>query len=132
MTHKDLCCGILTVVLTVGLAAPPRADGLDAQGVLIVVGATTLAAAIAVVALFGVHHRRKKIAITGCVRSGEEGATIADEEDGKIYALSGDTTGTKSGDRMTLLGKVVKLKGVATTRGWETKKVITDYGLCQP
>lgn len=132
MTHKQLCCGILIVVLTVGLVTPPRADGLDAQGVLIVVAATTLAAAIAVVALVGVHHRRKKIAITGCVRSGDEGATITDEEDGKIYALSGDMTGTKPGDRMTLLGKKVKSKGASTTRGWETKDVFKDYGACQP
>jgi hypothetical protein len=132
MTYRQLSCGILIVVLIVGLVTPPRADGLDTQGVLIVVAATTLAAAVAVVALFGVHSRRKKIAITGCVQAGDEGATITDEKDGKIYVLSGDTTATTSGDRMTLVGKKVKSTSAPSMRGWEIKQVIKDYGLCQP
>jgi predicted TIM-barrel fold metal-dependent hydrolase len=62
--------------------------------------------AIAVVAtVASVHHRRKKIVITGCVISGENGMTVTDEEDRKIYALSGNMTDIKPGDRMKLEGK---------------------------
>ncbi len=109
MTQKYFWCGILTVVLSVGLATPARAD--NPEKVLIVIAATTAAAAIAAVALASVHHRRKKIVITGCVISGEKEMTVTDKEDTKVYALSGDTTGVQQGDRMQLEEKKVKSKG---------------------
>jgi hypothetical protein len=99
---------------------------------LIVIAATTAAAAIATVILTSIHHRRKKIVITGCVTSGEKEMTVTDEEDRKVYALSGDTTGVKQGDRMQLEGKKVKSKGPEKRLGWETKAVIKDFGVCQP
>ncbi len=58
--------------------------------------------------------------------------TITDEEDKKTYALSGDTTGIKSGDRLKLLGKKVKPKGLDKTRVWEAKEVLKDFGTCLP
>jgi len=130
MTQKCFWCGILIVALTVGLATPARA--VDPEGVLIIIAATTVAAAIAVVTVASVHHRRKKIVITGCVISGEKGMTVIDEEDRKIYALSGNTTGIKAGDRMKLEGKKVKPKRPDKTRVWEAKGVINDYGVCRP
>jgi hypothetical protein len=93
-----------------GLAVPAKA--VNAEGVLIIVAATTAAAAIAaVVTVASVQHRRQKIVITGCVISGEKGMTVADEEDSKIYVLSGNTTDIKPGDRMRLQGQESEAEG---------------------
>ena len=129
--QRWLWSGILIVVLSVGLAIPARAD--NPVTVLIIIAATTTAAAIAVfVTVASVQHRHKKIVITGCVISREQGMTITDEEERKIYLLSGDTTGIQSGDRMRLLGKKVKSKGPDKTHVWEAKEVLKDFGVCQP
>jgi hypothetical protein len=56
--------------------------------------------------------------------------TVTDEKDKEIYALSGDTTGVKVGDRMKLQGKKVKSKGPDKTLAWEAKKVAKDFGAC--
>ena len=110
MTEKCFWCGIVIVALTVGLAVPAKA--VNAEGVLIIVAATTAAAAIAaVVIVASVQHRRKKIVITGCVISGEKGMTVTDEEDRKVYRLSGETPGVKPGDRMKLRGRKVRSTG---------------------
>jgi hypothetical protein len=115
----------------VGLATPARAD--NPEKVLIVIAATTAAAAIAVVVtVASVHHRRKKIVITGCVISGDNGMTVTDEEDRKTYAISGNGTGIKPGDRVKLEGKRVKPKSPDKTFVWEAKEVIKDFGVCQP
>jgi len=130
MTRKRFYCGVVIVALTVGLATPARAD--KAATVLIVVAAATAAAAIAAVAIVSsVQHRRKKIVITGCVLSGEKGMTITDQEDKKVYLLSGETIGIKAGDRMKLEGKRLKAKRPDKSRVWETKQVIKDFGVCQ-
>jgi hypothetical protein len=131
MTRKCSWRGILIVVLSVGLAMPARAD--NPEKVLIVIAATTAAAAIAVVVtVASIHHRRKKIVITGCVISGDNGMTVTDEEDRKTYAISGNATGIKPGDRMKLEGKKVKPKSPDKTFVWEAKEVIKDFGVCQP
>lgn len=131
MTQKCFWCGVLIVALTLGLATPTQA--VDPEGVLIIIAAATAAAAIAaVVTVASVQRKHKKIVITGCVIAGEKGMTLTDEEDRKPYALSGDTTGIKPGDRMRLLGKKLKPKGSAKTRIWEAKEVIKNFGVCQP
>jgi hypothetical protein len=57
--------------------------------------------------------------------------TMADEKDKRVYILSGDTTGVRPGQRMTLQGK--KLNANADhTLTWGTKKMIKDLGVCQP
>jgi len=130
MSQKSAWCGILIVALVVGFAKPARAD--NPVTVLVVVAATTVAAAIAVVTLASVHHRRKKIEVTGCVIAGEKGMTVTDDEDRRIYVISGNTTGIKPGDRMTLQGKRAKAKGPDKSRVWKTKQVIKDLGVCEP
>jgi hypothetical protein len=131
MTEKCFWCGSVIVALTVGLAAPAKA--VNAEGVLIIVAATTAAAAIAaVVIVASVQHRRKKLVITGCVISGEKGMTVTDEEDRKVYRLSGETTGMRPGDRLKLRGRRVRSTGPDKTRLWEAKEVLKDFGVCQP
>jgi hypothetical protein len=131
MTQNRFFCALLVVVLTVGAAKPARA--VDAEGVLIIIASTAAVAAIAVgITMTIVHHKRKKIVITGCVISGEKGMKVTDEEDKKTYVLSGDTSGIKAGDRMKLEGKGLKAKNPDKSRVWETKQVIKDLGVCQP
>jgi hypothetical protein len=130
MTNKKLWCGILiaalTLALTVVLPLPARAA--TAETVLIAITATTLAAAIAVVTVATIHHRRRKIAITGCMVSVDKAITVIDEEDKKRYLLSGDITGIRPGDRMSLEGKKAKSSDKALV--WEVKAVIKDFGKC--
>jgi hypothetical protein len=128
MTQRCFCCGVVVVALTMVLVVPAKA--VSAEGVLITVAATTVAAAIAtVVIVASVQHRSKKIVVTGCVIAGEKGMTLTDDEDRKIYVISGNTPGIKPGDRMTLQGK--KVKGPDKTRVWEAREVIKDFGVCQ-
>ncbi len=84
------------------LAAPARANtSLKTAATEIVIGIVAVAAAATVLVVVLIH-KSKKTAITGCVSSGENGMTITDEKDRQIYALSGNTTGIKPGDRMKL------------------------------
>jgi hypothetical protein len=130
VTQKCMWCVILIVVLSVSLAVPARAAG--ALTALIIIAAATTSAAIAVIVGVTAAHRRRKILITGCVVSGDQGMTATDEEDRKLYVLSGNMTGIKPGDRMRLQGKKVKSNGSGKTLVWKTKEVIKDYGVCQP
>jgi hypothetical protein len=129
MNPKSLWRGTLIVVLSALLAAPARADDKPVT-ILIVVAATTLAAAAAVLIVTSVHHRHKKIVITGCVTAGEKEMTLTDEQDGRAYMLSGNTTAIKPGDRMSLQGK--KTKAINKTLVWETEAVIRNFGICHP
>jgi hypothetical protein len=58
--------------------------------------------------------------------------TVTDEKDKQAYALSGDTTAIKSGNRMKLQGKKVKSTGTSQPLTWQAKKVAKDFGVCQP
>jgi hypothetical protein len=130
MRQKCLWCGILVFFLGVGLATPARAA--DPEKVIIAIGATAVAAAIALVAISSLHHRRKSIVITGCVVRAENGMAIHDDDNKKLYSLSGDTTGVTPGDRVSLLGKETKSSRHDQVRGWEITKVVKDFGMCQP
>jgi hypothetical protein len=130
MTQKCFCCGVVIVALTIGLVVPARA--VDAEGGLIIVAATMAAAAIAAIVVASVPHRRKKIVITGCVLAGEKGMTITDQEDSKVYLLSGETTGIRLADRMKLRGRRVRSTASDKTGLWEAKEVLKDFGVCQP
>jgi hypothetical protein len=58
--------------------------------------------------------------------------TVTDEKDKQIYALSGNTTGIKPGDRMKLQGRKEKARGPDKMLVWEAKEVTKDFGVCQP
>ena len=57
--------------------------------------------------------------------------SVTDEKDKRLYALSGDTAGVKPGERMTLRGKKFK-SNEGKPPFWETKKIVKDFGVCQP
>jgi hypothetical protein len=131
VTSKQLWCCVLIVVLSTVLAKPAEARGYPSAGA-IVGGIAAVAAAVVIVAVVIIHKSTAKRTITGCVNSGENGMRVTDEKDKQSYALSGNTTGIKPGDRMTLQGKKIKMKDAAKTLVWETKKISKDFGVCQP
>src|SRR5256885_17054391 len=133
MTSQYLS-GVLIVTLSFALCMPAEAqsssgkivsDGTIAGGI---VGAV---AAVAVVAIVAIHYSKKRM-ITGCVKSAGNGLTVIDEKDRQTYALSGDTTAIKLGDRVRLQGKKVKSMLSGAPLGWEIKTVVKDLGVCQP
>ncbi|MGB2627319.1 MAG: hypothetical protein WAK20_11070 [Candidatus Acidiferrum sp.] len=129
--------GVVTISLGVLLCIPAEAQttsGKTIGGVTTgeVVGVIVgVAAAVTVVTLVVIHESQKKRTITGCVDSAQHGMTLKDEKDKRSYSLTGDTTGIKLGDRVTLQGKKIRPNG-GDPLAWETKKVINDFGVCQP
>jgi hypothetical protein len=57
--------------------------------------------------------------------------SVTDDQDKRLYALSGNTTGVKAGDRMTLQGKKIKPKDAGEPVVWETKTISKNFGSCQ-
>ena len=124
--------GLLIAALCVGLAAPARADtSLKTAATEIVIGIVVVAAAVTVLAVVLIR-KSKQTTITGCVSSEQNGMTITDEKNKQTYTLSGNTAGTKPGDRMKLKGKKVKTKSIDKKLGWETAAVTKDLGVCHP
>jgi hypothetical protein len=105
LNQRNLWRGVLIVVLCVALAtpAPAQAGGgrIGASNGTIAGAIVGIVAAVVVVTVVAIHYSKKR-AITGCVNSAGSGMTITDEKDKQVYALSGDTAGIKSGDRMKL------------------------------
>ena len=124
---------VLIIALSLALCVPGEAQNsskIVSNGTIagVIVG---VVAGVAVVAIVAIHYSKKRT-ITGCINSGANGMTVTDEKDKQIYALSGNTTGIKPGDRMKLQGKKVKSKGADKTIVWEAKAVAKDFGVCQP
>jgi hypothetical protein len=133
VTQNCFWRGVLIVVLSVVLATPAEAQsGKIVNTGQIVAAIVGVAAALVVVTVVIIHESSKKRTITGCVNSEENGMSVTDEKDKRIYALSGNTAGIKPGDRITLQGKKVRPKGSDKTLVWEAKRVTKDFGACQP
>jgi len=133
VAQKCLWRGVLIVALCVVLATPARAqqNSLNNIGRNIVIGIVAVAAAVVVITVVIVRETRKKRSITGCVNSGENGMSVTDEKDKRIYMLSGNTSGIKPGDRVTLQGKNVKPNGANKPLAWEVDKETKDFGACR-
>jgi hypothetical protein len=121
----------LVGILSVALATNAEADSLKTTVDTILVFAIVGAVAVVTVVVVVIHESTKKRTITGCVNAAQNGMTVTDEKDKKVYVLSGDTAGVKPGERMTLEGKKFKTSGTNPPM-WETKKVAKDFGACQP
>lgn len=132
MLQKSLWRAVLIVVISVALATPAKADNLSNAGRNIVIGIVAVTAAIAVVATVVIIHYSKKQTITGCVKPTENGMTITDEKDQRIYTLSGNTGGVMPGERMQLRGQKLKSMGPDKTPIWDARAVIKDFGVCRP
>jgi hypothetical protein len=131
VTSKYLWRAALIGVLCVALVARTEATTLSSNVDHAAAGLFAGIAAVVVVAIIVIHESTKKHAITGCVISAQNTLTLTDEKDKYVYTLSGDTSGVKPGERTTLQGKKIKPTGSARLM-WETKKIIKDFGACQP
>jgi hypothetical protein len=123
---------LVIVVLLATLVTWGRADTLKSDGEKIVVGIVAVTATLAVVATVLIIHYSKKKSITGCVVGAGGGMTLTNEKDKQLYALSGNTSGIKAGERMQLQGRKAKSKAVDSTLVWETKLATKDFGTCEP
>jgi uncharacterized MnhB-related membrane protein len=131
VTLKYLWRVVLIGALCAAISTKAEADQLqktaDTALALAIVGTAALVTVVVVV----IHNSNQKRTITGCVNTAQKGMTVTDEKDKKVYTLSGDTTGVKPGERMTLHLKKIKVKE-GDTLMWETKKITKDFGVCQP
>jgi hypothetical protein len=135
VTSKYFWRGVLVVALSVALST--SAEAQTGGGKIVSTGTivgviVAVVAVVVVIAVVVIHESSKKRTITGCVNSGENGMSVTDEKDKRLYALSGTTTDVKPGDRMTLQGKKIKPKDGGKTLTWETKQVAKDLGACRP
>jgi hypothetical protein len=122
---------VLIAVLSAALATNARAETLNAARDQIVTGIVVVSAGVAVgVTLLILHEKHKQSRITGCVNAGATGMDVTDESDKRIYSLAGDPVGAKPGERMTLEGKRRKESGKMPV--FEARRVIKDFGACQP
>jgi hypothetical protein len=143
MPSKYFWYAVLAIALSFVLCMPAEAQKPDiglapgggpiggftkADAVGVVVGVV----AVAVVVTILVVHYSGKRSVTGCVTSGNDGMTITDEKDKRVYALSGNTVGIKPGDRVKLHGKKAKPNGADTSLLWLTERVDKDFGVCRP
>ena len=127
----------LVLVLGVVLPTPARAQQqclpcgpIGPSGGKILGAIVGTAAGVIVVTGVVVYEVTKKRTITGCVISASDGITLTDEKDKYLYALSGNTTAIKVGDRIKLKGKKVKPKGDNKSRVWKAQEVTKDFGAC--
>jgi hypothetical protein len=130
MPSKQLGRIALIAILSLALASNASADGLNANSQHLLEGAVAAVAVIVVVSILVIHHYASSHTVTGCVGSPENGGlSLTSEKDHHIYLLSGDTTGVKSGERMTLHLKRIKVKG-SSSPSWEMKTIGKDFGVC--
>jgi hypothetical protein len=130
---SNYASAILIIALSLALALPSNAQRFGKIGYNgPVVGPIIGAAAVVAAVIFLAIHYSKKRSITGCVASTGTAMTVTDENDKKIYALSGNTTGVKPGDRMKLKGQKVKPTGPDKTPIWKATDVNKDFGVCHP
>jgi hypothetical protein len=130
LTSKHLFRITLIGILTLALSATVQADQLQSTADHALAGAIAAVAVVVVVTVILIHQASTNKTTTGCVSPAQNGMTVTNEKDKRVYTISGDTTGVKPGDRMTLHLKKVKTKG-SNTLTWETKKITKDFGVCQ-
>jgi hypothetical protein len=97
-----------------------------------IIAGVAVAVIIVIVLIHRSHRSDKSRTITGCVSATDNGMSLTDEGDKRIYALSGNTTGIKPGERMTLYGKKINSDGGSKPLGWKTDTIFKDFGACQP
>lgn len=127
--QKKLTALVLCVAL---LLMPRHAKGQSGgfgpttgQAVGILVAMVAVATAIGV----GIYFiARRPPSVTGCTASNGESLTLLNESDQQTYALSGNISSIKSGDRIHVSGK--KSKDASGKHSFVVNKVAKDYGAC--
>ena len=118
-------CALLWTVQT----KPAMANSIPTRSdeVWIVVGVLAIGAAIGVGVYLAVRPHSR--GITGCASSGPNGLQLVSESDQQTYALTGDVSGIKSGERVRLSGKKRK-ENTAVPRQFLVEKLNKDLAPC--
>lgn len=117
------------------LLAPPDGKAQTGGGTIGGVSNGDIAGAIAGVAAAGAAgaiilvHEHNVHTLKGCVSSDAGGLRMENAGDKRSYALTGDTAGIKSGERVKLSGK--KMKGNKDHPQFAVSKLTKDYGACK-
>jgi hypothetical protein len=113
---------------TVAPSAPHIGGISNGEIIGIVVPVVVLGVVVAVVAF---HHSARQRKITGCVAASPNGLTVNNERDNRVYALTGDTSGVKPDERMSLQGHKINPDG-GNPLSWQVSQIQKDYGACEP
>lgn len=118
-------------VLSLALCRNASAGTLKSNADNIIIGVVAAVAVVVVAVAVVIHRSGKQKTVTGCVLAVENGMSVTDEKNKRVYRLSGGAAGIKPGERMTLRGKTIKPSdGDSFT--WVTTGVAKDFGVCQP
>ncbi len=131
MTSRNVCRVALIGLLCVALSTPANADQLQSDADRGLAAAIAVVAVLVVVTVVLIRQASSHRTVTGCVVSNQDGILMTSEKDKRVYRLSGDTSGAKPGERLTVHLKKIKTKG-SNTVAWETTKVSKDFGACPP
>jgi hypothetical protein len=121
---------VLAVCLLLALPAFPQ-TGLGNIGPSKgqVIGAIAgAAAALTAVGFLVYHETHKHPSITGCLASVPDGLVLQNERDKKVYALSGDSSALKAGERVTVKGK--KIKDASGKPSLQVEALTKNFGTC--
>jgi hypothetical protein len=118
------------VVLLLYLAQPARAQVVltndTGKLVGITVGLAAIGAGIGIGTYVAVHHNRR---LVGCAVGGPSGLQLRTSGDPQPYALVGEVSAIKQGDRVRVSGKKSKRSGDGP-RQFLVEKLEKDYGAC--
>ncbi len=120
----------LSLCLVLALPAFPQ-TGLGnigpskGQVIAIIAGA---AAALTAVGFLVYHETHKHASITGCLAAVPDGLVLQNEKDKKVYALSGDSSALKAGERVTVKGK--KVKDSSGKPSLQVEALTKNFGAC--
>lgn len=114
------------VIALLGASAPSARASIPTGGqvVLIFVGVAVIGAAIGV----GVYYAVRKTPVeTGCVLDGTNGRLLR-TSDGTEFALAGETSGVRTGERLRVRGR--RRKEANGRRVFAVQEVTKDFGPC--
>jgi hypothetical protein len=128
---RTVVCALLVATSTdSALATRPRpADSIPTHtdDVWIAVGVAAIGAAVGFAIYFAV--RPHNHALTGCSASGSAGLQLLSEGDQQTYALQGEVSAIKPGERVRVSGKKEKKNG-GGPQIFIVEKIAKDYGSC--
>jgi hypothetical protein len=128
--HSFLRYQVAIVVVGVSILASPapvKADKIVSNGEI--VGGIVGIAVAGVVIGVGTYYLLRKVSITGCATSNQNGLELRNESDRQTYMLIGDTADIKAGDRIRVKGKKKKKDSPAGAK-FLVNKLDKNYGPC--
>jgi hypothetical protein len=119
------------IVLLLYLAQPARAQVVFTNDtgklVGITVGLAAIGAGIGIGMYVAVHHNHR---LVGCAVGGSSGLQLRSSGDPQLYALVGEVSAIKQGDRVRVSGKKSKWSGDGPQQ-FLVEKLEKDYGACE-